>query len=169
MRTLLLSTLLLSGCSTWEGSWLLEVLLAEDSGNPDPQITYSPSQSYAVFYKMADGTAAAQVAGMDGLMTGAVDGKSFSFEQELSASYSSEDCKAYVATESGTFEGELTADGGLDGTLRALSKVDVVDCPAFGGDSSEREWRYEVTGVHVSANDGEHVGSTVSWGYAGTL
>lgn len=162
MLMLLLSSLFLAGCNTWQGSWLLTVHLEELSSDTEGTTEYGNEQVLAVCYALADGSAAADIAGLE-ILVGAVDGESFAFEYSETSNYSSDSCGQESHTTKYTFDGDITADGGLTGSITGTSSTELDDC---GRDEPEdSSYRYDVVGVHMNADDHEHPEASISWGY----
>lgn len=159
MRTLLmLAPLLLAGCGArYDGTWLLHLKLTENTEDPE-DVGYE-QDAYAYIYALTGGLSAFDLG--DPVMTGTIDGKAFDFEYTLGESYTYDGCTESYEN-SMTISGEFTPDLGMDGEVE-LTYV-ATDCQEepFG-----YGLRYEMTGLLLNANEGEHPQGGLAFGYFG--
>ena len=146
------------GCSAYEGTWLLELIVTK-SDNQD-QMGQS-DQLTAEITALADGNYAMSLGGTQ--LIGSIAGNTFSFERKLGNTYSGPQCDEYVEETSVEISGSFTADLGLDGDVVSKQTASVKDCTI--AQESESKLEYSLTGLKLNVNPDLHTSGGLTWGY----
>lgn len=159
MRTLLMfAPLLLAGCgSRYDGTWLVHFELTDSTEDPDA--VGAEQDGYAYVYALTGGLTAFDMG--DPVLTGTIDGKSFEFEYTLGSSYTIEGCTT-SSEESMKISGDFTPDLGMEGELEYTYVA--ADCQE---EPDGWNLRYDLTGLLLNANEGEHPQGGLAFGYFG--
>ena len=149
------------GCSAWEGTWLLELVITKaddkDQEGDHQQITGEISA-------LADGNYAMTTGGIQ--LVGTIEGNTFSFERTQGNSFSNAECDDYSQESSVVIAGSFTADLGIDGTVVSKQSTSVTKCP-MAGDAAETRLEMDMTGLKLNVNPDLHTSGGLTWGYNG--
>jgi len=160
---------LTTGCTVtaYDGTYLVFSTMVTNTANPDDPNIGKEERTLGTVATTKEGTL---VMNWDGvLMIGEMgDKKSFSVGRESGTDYSGEGCSVRVSKEDIECDGLFTKDGGITADVKYTDKLTINGCDGWDDTDETYEWKWELTGVQINANDGSHLGDDANWGYTPT-
>ncbi|HJN73732.1 MAG TPA: hypothetical protein QGF58_07355 [Myxococcota bacterium] len=158
---------LTTGCTVtkYDGTYIIFHTLTKNTVDPDDTDIGKEERGLATIATTTEGTLVMDWGGV--VMVGEMgDKKAFSVEREVGLDTSDEDCATRVDKQTISADGLFTKDGGVTATIDDLAKYTVKDCDPQDDVDETWEYSWDLTGVQINANDGNHLGDDANWGYA---